>query len=82
MTSRTIKGQTCQEDPNKPGGNASKSIGVLINGNDNFLTDVIVFEYVGAPPGLLHGGRSTGPLRLLHEGGSRFFFCVLTCAQY
>jgi hypothetical protein len=39
------RGQICQEDPNRPGGNASKSIGILINGNDNFLTDVIVFEY-------------------------------------
>jgi hypothetical protein len=39
------RGQICQEDPDGKGGNISKSIGVQINGNDNFMTDVIVFEY-------------------------------------
>lgn len=39
------RGQICQEDPDGKGGNVSKSIGVQINGNDNFMTDVIVFEY-------------------------------------
>eukprot|EP00037_Helgoeca_nana_P018239 m.174645 g.174645 ORF g.174645 m.174645 type:complete len:662 (-) comp24362_c0_seq1:222-2207(-) len=39
------RGSVCQEDPNGPGGNKSTSIGVQINGNDHFLTDVIVFEF-------------------------------------
>lgn len=39
------RGSVCQEDPDKPHGNRSTSIGVQINGNDHFMTDVIVFEY-------------------------------------
>lgn len=38
------RGSVCQENPDGPGGNKSTSIGVQINGNDHFLTDVIVFE--------------------------------------
>lgn len=39
------RGTLCQEDPAGPGGKKSKSIGVQINGADNFMTDVIVFEF-------------------------------------
>eukprot|EP00040_Diaphanoeca_grandis_P012771 m.64650 g.64650 ORF g.64650 m.64650 type:complete len:671 (-) comp23458_c0_seq2:116-2128(-) len=39
------RGSVCQEDPDGVGGNKSKSVGIQINGNDHFVTDVIVFEF-------------------------------------
>jgi hypothetical protein len=48
------RGSICQEDPAAPGGNKSTSIGIQINGNDNFITDTIIFEFThigGSSPG-------------------------------
>ena len=39
------RGSVCQEDPDAPGGNKSQSVGIQINGPDNIVTDVIVFEF-------------------------------------
>jgi hypothetical protein len=72
---RTPPDGPCQEDPDKPGGRSSRSVGVMINGSDHYLTDVIVFEFtrtgveVNGTMNLLQGVHAWNAAVWVGEGG-------------